>query len=495
MIDAISVLGPQTVTAPVEPAVLTPILSVRDIPGGVTGATDATSLANAGYYIPSAEEYNKIMQERIAAAAAAARKKSNGIFGDSFLGDFASSISGLIQDLGPIGQAALIYATGGLGSIIAAELGVSTIVGNALASAGLQIAQGAPIETALTNAATSYIGGSAGSAINSLVDEVSAAQTYGTDLGSQQTAMLAAQDAGMGTVGDLTGNVAGGVTGATTAAALKGQDLSTAALSGALNAGTSAVASTLAGATPVTSPAEPDIFTDTTAPDIVSQPLASTVDQEQPNTPTTITPDGNVDAQGNPTYVNEQGNPVDVNGTPIENANTRTPLEGGGFKTLNPDGSITYEDPDGSVYKVNPDGTYTTQSLGTTNTYNPSTGEFTQPPTTTPTTQSPSTGLTQQQIDSLLKAGTGLLTGAVVAPAIVNAVTGSGSSTSTTTPSTGTTLSSALNPYNAAYFQQVQQNYNRLFPTAPADIATPLQSWYDTKYVPDTTISKKLFGV
>jgi TorA maturation chaperone TorD len=61
------------------------------------------------------------------------------------------------------------------------------------------------------------------------------------------------------------------------------------------------------------------------------------------------------------------------------------------------------------------------------------------------------------------------------------------------TPFTGTY--SGMNPYDASYFQQVQQNYNRLFPTTPANVAGPLESWYQTKYVPDTTISNKLFGV
>lgn len=86
-------------------------------------------------------------------------------------------------------------------------------------------------------------------------------------------------------------------------------------------------------------------------------------------------PDGGVDAQGNPTYVNAAGAPVTADGTPILSANARTPLEGGGFKTINPNGSVTYEDPDGSVYTVNPSGTYTTAA----GTYDPKTGTFTDP--------------------------------------------------------------------------------------------------------------------
>lgn len=83
-------------------------------------------------------------------------------------------------------------------------------------------------------------------------------------------------------------------------------------------------------------------------------------------------PDGGVDAQGNPTYVNEAGAPVTASGVLIPSANARTALEGGGFKTINPNGSVTYEDPDGGVYTVNADGTYTT----TGGTYDPKTGSF-----------------------------------------------------------------------------------------------------------------------
>ena len=84
-------------------------------------------------------------------------------------------------------------------------------------------------------------------------------------------------------------------------------------------------------------------------------------------------PDGNVDANGNPTYVNEAGAPVKADGTPILSANARTALDGGGFKTINPNGSVTYEDPDGQVYTVNPNGTYRTAA----GTYDPKTGVFT----------------------------------------------------------------------------------------------------------------------
>lgn len=92
---------------------------------------------------------------------------------------------------------------------------------------------------------------------------------------------------------------------------------------------------------------------------------------------------------------------------------------------------------------------------------------------------------------------TGLLggaAGALAGAAAVGALTGGGSSTTPAPVSQAGTYSGTAN-YSPEYYQQIQQNYNRLFPTAPADITTPLQSWYATKFVPDTNISKKLFGV
>lgn len=390
---------------------------------------------------------------------------------NGFLGGLVSGISNAVQDLGPIASVALGYATGGLGSMIAEQLGISQAAGTALASAGVQVASGAPLDQALQKAATSFIGGTVGSSVNSLADEVAAAQNYGTDLGSQQTSMLAAQEAGMGSATDVAGNVVGKLAGGTVSGVLSGQDIGTAAAQGAVNAGINLGSSLISniglGNTDQTN--APDIFTDTTAAEV-------------------------------PATAEEVPNETDVTGEPI--GGTRIPLDNGGFQTNNPDGSVTYEDPDGSVYKVNPDGTYTTESMGQTNTYNPATGEFTQPTSTATTTTTPtgttSGGLSQQQIESLLKTGAGLLTGAAGATALANALGGSSSgSTTSATPTTGAQAGtySGLNPYNAAYFQQVQQNYNRLFPTAPADVVTPLQSWYSTQYVPDTSISKKLFGV
>ena len=117
--------------------------------------------------------------------------------------------------------------------------------------------------------------------------------------------------------------------------------------------------------------------------------------------------------------------------------------------------------------------------------------------------QDVSKSLTPQQIYNLLKIGAGLFGGAGAISTVAKNITGGITSNAPTgtilptvkapTPFTGTY--SGMNPYDAAYFQQVQQNYNRLFPTVPSNVATPLQSWYQTQYKPDTTISNKLFGV
>lgn len=117
--------------------------------------------------------------------------------------------------------------------------------------------------------------------------------------------------------------------------------------------------------------------------------------------------------------------------------------------------------------------------------------------------QDVSKSLTPQQIYNLLKIGAGLFGGANAISTVAKNITGKTTSNAPTgtilptvkapTPFTGTY--SGMNPYDAAYFQQVQQNYNRLFPTVPTNVATPLQSWYQTQYKPDTTISNKLFGV
>ncbi len=123
--------------------------------------------------------------------------------------------------------------------------------------------------------------------------------------------------------------------------------------------------------------------------------------------------------------------------------------------------------------------------------------------TTTQTTPEPTTTAEPQliptQLPQLLKylgllGGTAAVGKAVTGlPGLLGGLSFQPTAAQTVTPFTGTY--SGMNPYSPEYFQQVQQKYNTLFPSTPADVATPLQAWYNTKFVPDTSISKTLFGV
>ena len=79
----------------------------------------------------------------------------------------------------------------------------------------------------------SYLAGEIGGAVGAAGDSAAAAATYGTELGSAQSAMLAAQEAGLGTVGDIAGNIAGGVARST----VLGGDPLTALVTGGIGAG------------------------------------------------------------------------------------------------------------------------------------------------------------------------------------------------------------------------------------------------------------------
>lgn len=86
------------------------------------------------------------------------------------------------------------------------------------------LAQGGDFEDALTSAAISYVAQGAGRFVG---DVVGTAAQYGTDLASQQTAMLAAQSGDMlgGTFGGTVGGAAGAAAAGATAAALSGGDI------------------------------------------------------------------------------------------------------------------------------------------------------------------------------------------------------------------------------------------------------------------------------
>ena len=115
------------------------------------------------------------------------------------------------------------------------------------------------------------------------------------------------------------------------------------------------------------------------------------------------------------------------------------------------------------------------------------------PEDTQKTTEVP--GLTNAQILNLLRFGAGLFGTTGALSKVLKPSTTPATGTITTTeqpipPFTGTY--SGINLNSPEYYQQVQQNYNRLFPGSNINVAEPLQQWYDTKFTPVTT---KLFGV
>lgn len=101
-------------------------------------------------------------------------------------------------------------------------------------SAGRVVANGGDLDDALKSAAITYAAQGVGDYMGGQTD---AAINYGTDLGSQQTAMLAAQDVGMG-MGTMAGGAASAAAGAGTGAALSGGDVGQAIIGGLAGYGT-----------------------------------------------------------------------------------------------------------------------------------------------------------------------------------------------------------------------------------------------------------------
>lgn len=120
-----------------------------------------------------------------------------------------------------------------------------------LVSAADTMAHGGSLEDGLKSAATTYvsqsIGQSVSSYVNSAVDSAGAANTYGTDIGSQQSNMLAAQESGMGTIGDVAGTVAGKIIGGATSGTIRGQDPLVALTNSGISAGTTAITDQIPG--------------------------------------------------------------------------------------------------------------------------------------------------------------------------------------------------------------------------------------------------------
>lgn len=118
-----------------------------------------------------------------------------------------------------------------------------------LVSGANTVAHGGNIGDAAKSAALAYGAGQLGSAV---AGDVSAAGTYGTDLGSEQTAMLAAQDAGMPAAGTTLGNIAGKVA----STAVQGGNPLTAAVAGMPAAGVNELASQITGFDALPSPVQ-----------------------------------------------------------------------------------------------------------------------------------------------------------------------------------------------------------------------------------------------
>lgn len=112
-----------------------------------------------------------------------------------------------------------------------------------LVSAANTLVQGGDIEDALVSAATTYVSQGIAQAAGSLGDQAAAAAQYGTDFGSAQTAMLAAQESGLGSLVDVAGNLIG----STTAGTISMGDPIQALINGGISAGTAAVTSQIPG--------------------------------------------------------------------------------------------------------------------------------------------------------------------------------------------------------------------------------------------------------
>lgn len=112
-----------------------------------------------------------------------------------------------------------------------------------LINAADTLAHGGDLNDALESAAISYASQGLGQYAGTLGDQAAAAAEYGTDFGSQQTAMLASQEAGLGSLGDVAGNVAG----STVAGVVRGADPLQALVSGGVSAGTSALTEQIPG--------------------------------------------------------------------------------------------------------------------------------------------------------------------------------------------------------------------------------------------------------
>ena len=351
---------------------------------------------------------------------------------------YFSSSGSFLQNISPLLTAAAPFIAPGLGSVISNQLGISSTLGNVLANTAIQTtAAGGDLQEGLTNAIKSSV-------VSSIINNPET-----VDLNTQ-TADL--QD-------------------------VYGGNLSTEDISAAFDT--------------VSPLADTTVALDTTAPVVPNvldtafvQDMSQGIEQPSPLAATDTAFLQDMDQGIDTTPVPE---PVDTSFVPDmdQGIQPEVNLEGGDLGMTEAEAQKQFYEDIG----LNPDTVVDTEAL-------PGPVDI---PDVTETPSIPN--LTPNQLINILKLGAGLLGGGGLLSNVVKnfngADNGGGDRTmpieQAPTPFTGTY--SGMNPYDAAYFQQVQQNYNRLFPTAPTDVATPLQSWYQTKFVPDTEVSKKLFGV
>jgi hypothetical protein len=93
--------------------------------------------------------------------------------------------------------------------------------------------------------------------------------------------------------------------------------------------------------------------------------------------------------------------------------------------------------------------------------------------------------MTEAQFASILKSLPGLLGGALGASVMPSA--------SSATQLPAYQPASTMPQYSPEYFQQIQQRYNQIMPSRPADVVTPLSQWYNKPA--DSSVVTKLFGV
>ena len=174
--------------------------------------------------------------------------KGGNVFEDvgSAVSDVGQSVANVVSDVGTsiddaVIQPAIDDPVGTvvkIGAIVAAPAtGGASLYAIPAYTAAKAIAAGVPLEDAAKMTAISAAAAYAGV---SVADYVGTLAEFGTDIGSQQTAMLAAQNVGIGTGGAAStaaGQIAGGAAGGALVSGATGGDVGQGLLGGAINAG------------------------------------------------------------------------------------------------------------------------------------------------------------------------------------------------------------------------------------------------------------------